>query len=303
MSTHSTSPSPRYVIVSPVKDEERHVELTLRSVIGQTVKPVVWVIVDDGSTDSTPATIRHHLATHPFIRLETSPWVGRRHLAFSEVRAFNWGREFIGSEDYDFIVKLDCDLSFEPDYFEKLLDHFIQNERLGIASGVYFEMGKAGAWGEVSMPFYHAAGASKVIRKACFEDIGDFIPGPGWDTADEIRAMHRGWETRHFRELRMRHHKREGSSIGAVKTGVMQGEAYYRTGGSGLFFALKALHRVAVRPYLVSALALMWGYLKARLEKKELLVTEAEARDYRILLRGRMVQRIRSFIRLRWILR
>jgi len=282
------SSSPRYIIISPAKDEERYVEHTLRSVTRQTVKPLLWIIVDDGSRDRTPELVDSYAHAYPFIRLLRHPRSGGRQLSFGEVRAFNWGCDFIGPVDYDFIVKLDCDLSFDDDYFEQVLERFQQDERLGIASGVYLEQSKADAWHEVVMPAYHAAGASKIMRRACFEQIGGFVPAPGWDTVDEIKAMTRGWKTTHFRELRMMHHKREGSSIGSVNTGVMHGEAFYRTGGSKLFFALKALHRIAVRPYLVNALGLIWGYLRAMVKRKQLLVTEHEADFYKALLLGRL---------------
>jgi poly-beta-1,6-N-acetyl-D-glucosamine synthase len=279
---------PRYVIVSPVKDEERYVELTLRSVASQTLKPVLWIIVDDGSKDRTPEIVRSYLPGNSFIRYERNPLAGERKLAFAEVRAFNWGFGLIGPIDYDFIVKLDCDLSFGANYFEQLLDRLEHDEKLGIASGVYLERKKSGAWGEVVMPSYHAAGASKVIRKACFEQIGGFVPAPGWDTVDEIRAMGRGWNTTHFRDLKMKHHKREGSSIGTINNSVMQGEAYYRSGGSKLFFILKVAHRAVYRPYLAGGLGLIRGYLKAMLERRPLLVTETEACLYKALLLRRL---------------
>jgi poly-beta-1,6-N-acetyl-D-glucosamine synthase len=289
-------PVQRYVIISPVKDEERYVELTLRSVTNQTLKPVLWILVDDGSRDRTPELIKRYADVHSFIRLLSHPKSGKRQLAFGEVRAFNWGLDFIGSLNYDFIVKLDCDLSFDPDYFQQLLERFRQDERLGIASGIYLERNNSGDWKESVMPYYHAAGASKVMRRACFEEIGGFIPAPGWDTVDEIKAMTRGWRTTHFRELEMMHHKREGSSMGAVNTGVMQGEAYHRTGGSKLFFVLKVLHRLAVRPYFVNAMALIWGYVRSMMVRKQLLVTETEARYYKALLLGRLKARAKSLL-------
>jgi poly-beta-1,6-N-acetyl-D-glucosamine synthase len=298
MNTSFSATTPRYIIVSPVKDEERCVEFTLRSVTSQTLKPVLWVIVDDGSKDNTPEIVRRFLPGNSFIRYECNPLAGERKLAFAEVRAFNWGFGLIGPIDYDFVVKLDCDLSFGANYFEQLFDRFKHDKKLGIASGIYLERKKFGVWEEVIMPFYHAAGASKVMRRGCFEQIGGFIPAPGWDTVDEIRAMSRGWNTTHFRDLRMKHHKREGSSIGAVNNSVMQGEAYYRSGGSKLFFILKAAHRVVSMPYLVSGLGLVWGYLKAMLERKPLLVTGAEACHYKALLLRRLKARAKSLLKI-----
>ncbi len=37
-----------YVIISPVRDEEAYIRLTLVSVAAQTITPQQWVIVDDG---------------------------------------------------------------------------------------------------------------------------------------------------------------------------------------------------------------------------------------------------------------
>jgi len=283
-----TDRSPRYIIVSPVKDEERYVELTLRSVIGQTLKPVLWVIVDDGSRDNTPEIIQRYLPTCPFIRLLRNPHAGVRQPGSAVIRAFKCGYESIGAGEYDFVVKLDCDLSFEKDYFENLLEKFMDDPQLGIASGVYLERREDGTWKEVVMPSYHAAGACKVLRRECFEEIDGFIAAAGWDTVDEIRAMTQGWRTGHFVYLQMKHHKSEGSGIGSIRTNVMHGEIYYLTGGSRLFFLLKVLHRMGSKPYVIGAMALSWGYLNAIWKRKASLVTRSEARCYQSLLRGRL---------------
>lgn len=284
----------RYVIVSPVKDEERYVELTLRSVTGQSLKPVLWVIVDDGSKDGTLAIIRRYLDSNPFIRLVCNPGARTRQTGSAVIRAFNLGYKSIGRTDYDVIVKLDCDLSFGSDYFEKLIERFAGDPKLGIASGTYLDQGHTGEWKQVTMPAYHAAGACKVIRRECFEEIEGFVVAAGWDTVDEIRAMTRGWKTMHFQDLQMKHHKREGSGVGVIKTSIMHGEIYYLTGGSKLFFLLKMIHRIGTKPYGSAALALLRGYCKSMWEGKKLLVTETEARCYRSLLHGRMLGQARK---------
>jgi glycosyltransferase involved in cell wall biosynthesis len=267
-------------------------------VIGQTLKPVLWVIVDDGSRDNTPAIIQRYLSSNPFIRLVRNPNAGIRQPGSAVIRAFNYGCESIGASDYDFIVKLDCDLSFEPNYFEILLGRFMEDHRLGVASGVYLEMGEDDAWKEVVMPSYHAAGASKVLRKKCFEEIGGFIVAAGWDTVDEIRAMTLGWKTGHFIDLQMKHHKPEGSGIGAIRTSVMHGEISYLTGGGKLFFLLKVLHRMMSKPYVIGAMALSWGYMKALWKRKASLVTEAEAKCYQALLNERLQAKTKAlFVR------
>jgi glycosyltransferase involved in cell wall biosynthesis len=282
---------PRYIVISPVKDEERHVEHTLRSMANQTVKPVKWIIVDDGSSDRTPSLIEQYRTENDFIQVIQNPPGRARQPGGGVVRAFNAGYEAVKSLEYDVIVKLDCDLSFEPDYFEKLLRRFTADPKLGIASGVYLEDLKDRGWTVISMPTYHAAGASKIVRRTCFDEINGFVASRGWDTVDEIRAMARGWKTTHFPDAQMKHWKPEGAGIGRWRTNIMHGEIYYLTGGGFLFFAIKVLHRMRSRPYVLNGLALFWGYLRSALKRKDRLVTPEEAHCYRSLLNQRLFRK------------
>ena len=283
----SQSFQPRYVVISPVKDEARYVERTLQSVAAQTLKPALWIIVDDGSVDRTSQFLREYADQHSFIRIVRRE-SGARQPGHAIIRAFNAGYESLNNADYDFIVKLDCDLSFPPDYFEQILLRFQKDPALGIASGVYFEPRARGTWEEIRMPAYHAAGACKVVRRECFEQIGGFVASRGWDTVDEIRAINRRWKTTHFRDLKMNHWKIEGAGIGQWRTSLMHGEIYYLTGGGGLFFLFKVLHRACHRPYLIGALGLFLGYLNSLLRRKQRLVNAAEARCYSALLNARI---------------
>jgi glycosyltransferase involved in cell wall biosynthesis len=285
----------KYLVVTPVKDEERYVEHTLRSMASQTIKPVRWIIVDDGSSDRTPDLIESFAQKHGFIHVVRSPQGQPRGPGPAVVRAFNRGLDEAGrlGIDYDFVVKLDCDLSFEPDYFERLLAEFGANPKLGIASGVYWEARDGVNWREIEMPAYHAAGASKVIRRVCWEQIYGFIPSRGWDTVDEIRAISHGWETTHFRELRIKHWKTEGTGIGKIRTNAMHGEIYYLTGGGVVFFLLKVLARARSRPYVAGALSMVWGYWRTKFSGRKRLVTPEEARCYRSILNARMIGTLR----------
>lgn len=291
---------PRYIIISPAKDEEKYIELTLQSVIKQTHKPVLWVIVDDGSTDETEEIVNRYACVFPAIRLIANPNSGVRQPGSAVIRAFNCGYEYVDDVDYDFIVKLDCDLSFNPDYFEKLLRKFLNDKMLGIASGIYMEENGCNSWHPVLMPYYHAAGACKVLTSKCFEEIRGFITEAGWDTVDEIRAMARGWKTGHFSDLHMKHHKPEGSGIGPVRTSIMHGRIYYRCGGSLPFFILKVLHRIGAKLHVINAAALMWGYLQALMKREALLVSENEAKIYRRLLTERLLKQVKTLISRNW---
>jgi biofilm PGA synthesis N-glycosyltransferase PgaC len=275
-----------YVIVSPVKDEEKYVRETLASVTQQTILPLRWIIVDDGSRDQTPDIVQEYASRFDWITLVKTPG-GPRQPGSAVIRAFNYGLEFLRSVEFDFIVKLDCDLRLPLDYFEQLLSRFALDPKLGIASGTYQEE-KDGRTHLVKMPSYHAAGASKMMRSACFKEIGGFVPERGWDTLDEIRAQTRGWRTCHFEDLVMDHLKREGTGIGPLRTNVMHGEIFYKTGGGAFFFFGKAVARaLRGRPPLLGGIAMLYGFLSAQLRSKRLVSTE-EARHYRSLLNRRI---------------
>lgn len=285
----------RYVIVSPVKDEEAYIERTLESVIGQTIRPVRWVIVDDGSSDGTPQILRTYAEKHDWIQVLRIERDSSRDLGVTEIRAFAEGYKTLVNEEYDLIAKLDCDLELPADYFERLILEFQKRRRLGIASGVYLE--KPGHdWIPVSMPEYHAAGASKVVRRECFESIGGFVLQRGWDTIDEIKALMRGWETTHFTALTFYHLRCEGRAMGARRTNLLHGEIYYVTGGGVMFLALKLLHRCfRSRPYVLGGLGMLWGYLRCVVSGKKRGVNVEEARFYRKLLNGRLLDQTRRF--------
>jgi biofilm PGA synthesis N-glycosyltransferase PgaC len=281
-------PHPRYVIITPARDEERSIGETIESVAAQTIRPAEWVIVDDGSTDATGAIIDRFAGKLPWVTVVHRPNRGERRPAVGVMEAFYDGLAALRSTDWEFIVKLDGDVELPPNYFERVLARFKDLDTLGIASGVYQEE-HGGKLRTISMPLYHASGASKVIRRRCFEEIRGFISEKGWDTVDEIRAQRAGWATRHFADLKFRHFKQEGSEAGFLRTGRMHGEIYYRTGGGKAFFLLKVLHRLVFGDvFLLEGLMLLYGYLSACIRRVPLLVTREEAKLYRRMLNQRI---------------
>jgi len=278
-----------FVIISPVKDEARYVERTIQSVLGQSVRPYRWIIVDDGSRDSTPQILTRYSKQYSWITVLTVPRDSERKPGSAEIIAFMAGYRLIEKDHFDFVVKLDCDLDIPPEYFETLIRRFEANPKLGIASGIYMEEHKR-VWKPVKIPNYHAAGCSKVIRAECFHDMGGFILRPGWDTVDEIRAQVMGWETRHFEDIAMRHLKPEGAGIGFSRTNLMHGQIYYLAGGGTLFLLLKCLHRLIFgRPILLGGVMMSVGFIKAYLKGEPKLVSDREAVHYRRLLNDRIL--------------
>lgn len=283
---------PRYVVISPARDEEQFIERVLYSVVNQRVRPLRWILVDDGSQDRTPEIIETFARKYDWITLLRRSASPARNPRPAVVHAFNKGFDLLKDLDFEIVVKLDTDLELPEDYFEKLLTRFENNSRLGIASGVYYEESGDGLH-MIPMPYYHAAGASKAIRRDCYQQIGGFAATAGWDTLDEIRAQMKGWETRHYEDIPFRHLRVEGSAIGLLRTLNTNGSIYYLLGGGKFFFLLKCLRSVFVdKPFFWAGLEMMKGYGRCWLSGQGRAVSAEEARCYRAMLNSRITGRL-----------
>lgn len=287
--------STRYTIISPTKNESEYIEFTLRSIVEQSLLPVRWVIVDDGSSDGTPEIVDKYLRKYPWIELIRLPHSAERDPGPAGVRAFTIGLQAVQNLDYDYIVKLDTDLELPRDYFEAMLERFEIDPCLGIASGQYVQYWRK-TWRPAIMPDYHAAGCSKVIRKKCLTDFGGYVPILGWDTIDEIRAQIKGWKTQHFQDLRFKHLRVEGSSVGFNSTFRDNGATFYLLGGTLPHFLLKLVRLLlSLQPLSpVWAGAMLWGYLSCALRRVPRLATSEEAVFYQGLLHSRIEGSIRT---------
>ena len=250
----------KYIIITPARDEEAHLEKTIESVAAQTIHPVEWWIVNDGSTDRTGEIIDEYSARYPWIRAAHRTNRGFRKAGGGVVDAFNDGYHQVSCTEWDYIVKLDGDLSFEPDYFEKCFKHFANEPRLGVGGGVmcYVENGKKSF---EANPAFHVRGATKIYKRACWDAIGGFWPAPGWDTMDEVKASMLGWTTRSFPELHLLHHRYTGAADGTWANLVKNGRANYVCGYHPVFMLLKCVRRLRFKPYIVGSAALMYGFL------------------------------------------
>ncbi|MBD3583685.1 glycosyltransferase family 2 protein [Flavobacterium selenitireducens] len=268
-----------YTVVIPAFNEEKFIALTLDSLVAQTKLPTEVIVVNDNSTDSTARIAAEFALKHPWIKLvnTTSEAV---HLPGSKViRAFEKGFA-VANKNFDVIVKADADLIFPNDYFERILAKFASDETIGMAGGfAYIE--KNGDWILENLTDHdHIRGAFKAYRKTCFEQIGGLKPAMGWDTADELLCKFYGWNVVTLPKLRVKHLKPTGSTYDKTAR-YKQGAAFY-TLGYGLLITAIASAKLAMRkkkPLLF--LDYVNGFLKARSERKTMLVTPEQGRFVR----------------------
>ena len=253
--------APAYVVITPSRNEEAYIEKTIDSMVSQTLLPRKWILVDDGSTDKTGEIIDRAARKHAWIGALHRADRGYRMAGGGVIGAFYDGYALLDAEGWDYIVKLDGDLSFGPDYFAGCLGRFCADDKLGIGGGTICSVASGGEKPEArGDPPFHVRGATKIYRRACWEAIGGLVKAPGWDTLDEVKANMLGWATYSFAELKVTHHRFAGDVDGSWKNWVKNGRANYITGYHPAFMLFKCLSRLGERPYGVVTAGLLWGF-------------------------------------------
>lgn len=264
MST-ATRPA-RVAIVSPCRDEEATLERTIACMRSQTLPPVRWVIVDDGSRDRTPEILEKAAIDIPWLRVVQRSDRGYRKLGGGVIDAFYEGLESI-EIDYDYIAKMDVDLEFSPRYLERILEYFEDDAELVACSGkVYRREGDQLV--EEFMIDEMVAGQFKLYRREAFERIGGFVRELMWDGIDFHRARMLGCRTASFDDpdLQILHLRLMGSSDRNVYRGRFRwGRGQWFMGSSPGYIVASGVFRMFEKPYILGGLSIVLGYVFAAL--------------------------------------
>jgi glycosyltransferase involved in cell wall biosynthesis len=253
---------PKYVLITPARNEAEFIELTIQSVVAQTVRPERWVIVSDGSTDGTDEIILKYAADHPWIELVRMPERRERHFA-GKVHAFHAGYARIKHVAHDVIGNLDGDLSFDEEYFAFLLHKLAEDPRLGLV-GTPFKGETGIAYDYRYVSIEHVSGACQLFRRECFEEIGGYKPveGGGVDHIAVITARMKGWKTRTFTEKALLHHREIGTAQhGTLMAKFKVGAKDYALGSHWIWELSRTIYQLRKRPYVLGGMALLAGYM------------------------------------------
>jgi glycosyltransferase involved in cell wall biosynthesis len=259
-----------YVVISPARNEAEYIRLTLQSVVSQTVHPLKWVIVSDGSTDGTDDIVREFSTRHPWIELLRMP--ERKERDFSgKVGAFKAGFAQVKDLHYDVVVSLDADISFDTEYFAFLLGKLQSDSKLGLVGTPFEEAGKQ-VYDYRFVSVEHVSGACQVFRRECFEAIGGYTPvkGGGIDYIAVTTARMKGWKTRTFTEKSCTHHR----VIGTAQNGVLAarfkvGRKDYAMGHHPLWEIFRSVYQMTKPPYLLGGVALLSGFVSGTMRGAE----------------------------------
>ena len=283
----------KYVLITPARNEAQFIELTIKSVVAQKARPIKWVIVSDGSTDGTDEVVKAYSAEYPWIQLIRMPERGERNFA-GKVYAFNAGYALLGNLQYDAIASMDADISFDSEYFSFLLGKLAADPRLGLV-GTPFQNGSNQTYDYRFTSIEHVSGACQLFRRACFEQIGGYVPvkAGGIDLAAVMAARMRGWKTRTFTEKVCMHHRELGTALGGgLAERFRQGVKDYVFGGHPVWELFRFGYQMARRPVVLGGLALGAGYLWAAVQRLERPIP-SEMVAFR---RHEQMKRLKSFL-------
>lgn len=251
-----------YVLITAARNEQDYIEHTLRSVVSQTLPPIRWVVVSDGSTDRTEEMVRDYASRYSFIRLISVPGERKRNFG-AKARSVNLGFAKLRDLSFDFVGNLDADVAFDTNYYHRLLARFETRERLGLAGGARYDwVGRR--FVRVRCAPDSVGGPFQFFRRECFESIGGYLPLPygGVDTVAEVMVRMMGWEVRTFSDLTVFHYRLTGRAKGSLlKTRFHNGFRDYLIGYHPIFQLLRCLRGLGDYPYLLGGMAWWMGYL------------------------------------------
>ena len=261
-----------YALLTAAYNEEHCIEETVHSVLAQVLRPKIWVVVSDGSTDRTDEIVQQYAMRHPFIRLIRRE-KDHSHEFASKVFALRAAFQALTLSSFQFIGHVDADVWLPPFYFFDLLAKFEEDPKLGIAGGWCFEKTPRGFWQpRPGNCMWSVPGAAQMFRSECYKDIGELLPIEygGEDWYAEIRARMYGWQVRSFPELEVHHLRASGTRASLLRYCYRAGFMDFALGSHPLFEVVKMARMTATPPYVLNGLLRMLGFLVAHVFGKRM---------------------------------
>lgn len=285
----------RYVLVTAAYNEEALIERLIISVVSQALLPQRWIVVSDGSTDRTDEIVRDYAGRYLFIQLFRITEDHPRNFA-AQAKAINAGFDQLKDCDYDYIGNLDADVSFESTYFERLINHFENDLKLGLAGGAICEERHGEFRPRKGNRAYSVANAVQLFRRKCLEALGGrycILPYGGHDWYAEVTARMKGWNVQTFSELKVLHHRPTGTGVGLWRHSFRQGLMDYSIGVHPVFEVVKLLARVLRQPYVPAPLLRLIGFSYACCHGEKRPVPK----EFMEFLRRGQLERLRALFR------
>ncbi|MFC1705824.1 polysaccharide pyruvyl transferase family protein [Planctomycetota bacterium] len=246
-----------FVLLTPAHDEAGNIPELVRCVGKSSLKPDLWVLVDDQSTDDTAT--RFLAATQGFGEV-CNPTTEGGYMGFrySEVVRAGAAHAKEAIQRADFVGILDCDIRFGPEYWAQLAVA-LEQPSLGIVSGLLCSENENGEWQvEMGQRVDLPRGGLCLTKGDCFREIGGISRCRAPDSVMNAQALMKGWTLRLKPDL-LAYSVRPTNSRGDRSGWDSRGQRAFNVGQpmSQTLFRAAAM---AARGRGHSAMALMLGY-------------------------------------------
>lgn len=282
----------KYVVIIPAKNEQKNLPIILNSLANQTLQPQLVLVIDNDSTDETPSIINQYASKHSNIRYYHYEGDSYR-LGGKIVRIFNTGKKYLDTLgiDYDYIVKMDADIHFESDLFQKASLR-IPSENYGIISPFsYYQQNGRIIFS--SNPDWHTSGNFKIYSRKCYEAMDGLREDLGWDCADNVIAMEQGFKTLILRDVAFEERRPIGR-YSLLKGWKRQGIGAYKLRYDILYLLMKAAHDIFRPPFLLGSLSYLWGYISAFAAGENRILSRKQGKLLRRLFWKSLMKRLRG---------
>jgi len=243
-------------------NEDAFIKETIMSVLGQTVLPMRWVIVSDGSTDNTDQIVESYAKQYKFICFLKLTRPAGRSFA-SKVVALQKGKKLLEEVPFEFIGNIDADIMVEPRYFEALINRFERNPQLGLTAGFIYEEQGGQFRCRASNRADSVPHAAQLVRRECYEAIGGYsvFKYGGEDWCAQQCAKMRGWQAKAIPALKVFHARHTGTASNWLRDQFRLGRLDYSFGSNPVFEFLKCALRVSEKPWLLGAVTRFVGFV------------------------------------------
>ncbi len=272
-----------YILITPAKDEGENLPFVLKSVTEQTVRPKIWLIIDDGSADNSSQIIQDAEAKYDWIKsitLASHPRDITFHYSFVCKTGFDEIISYCAENkiEYQYIGLLDADTEISHDFFESLINAMQKDGSLGIVSGgIYHIVNGRLELGQSSENL--PAGTGRLWRKECFFQTDGYIIEPSPDSISNVKAVLRGWKIKKFKNIIALERRMTSSAQGLWRGYQINGAMAYYLNKHPLLVLLGSFsYSIQKKPYYIG-FAYLYGYLLEWF-KRSPKISDPEIRDY-----------------------
>lgn len=280
-----------YILITPIKNEAKVLPKLIESIKSQTIRPVIWIIVDDNSNDSTNRIIKRAEEKEKWIRVirldEQHDRGFGNHFAHICKIGFDFAIQHCNKYNihYDYLAKCDADIFIGNDVIEKLLNKFIENPGIGIAGPIALNSK------EISDNFHENAFCDlrknqldptdglRMYRKACYDEIGGY---PITKVSPDLviaKARIRGWNAKAFNDITIIKLRETGTSVGTWNSSKFKGFRKYYLNYNFLLVILACIYPYIFRKHDYSGLGMFYGYICCLVRREE-RITDSEIKHY-----------------------